>query len=91
MAEDAGVSRKHLTHQFRTWTGLPPSSYARLLRFERALGEIARLPHARDWARIAAGCGYYDQPHFNRDFKAFTGLSPSGYVARLMPNGGVAA
>lgn len=91
MAGEAGVSRKHLTQQFRTWTGLPPSAYGRLLRFERAVDEIKRRPASADWAQIAAGCGYYDQPHFNRDFKAFTGLSPSGFVARLLPDGGVAA
>ncbi|MCC6919980.1 MAG: AraC family transcriptional regulator [Alphaproteobacteria bacterium] len=91
LADDAGVSRKHLTQQFRAWTGLPPSAYARLVRFERAVKEIERAPLATDWAQIAAGCGYYDQPHFNRDFKAFTGLSPTAFVARIIPNGGVAA
>jgi len=91
LADDAGVSRKHLTQQFRLWTGLPPSAYARLVRFERAVKAIERAPSAADWAQVAAGCGYYDQPHFNRDFKAFTGMSPTAFVARMIPNGGVAA
>jgi AraC-like DNA-binding protein len=91
LAEYAGVSRKHLTQQFRVWIGLPPSAYARLLRFERALDELKRRPKSADWAQIAAGCGYYDQPHFNRDFKVFTGLSPTAYVGRLLSNGSAAA
>ncbi|BCW88871.1 hypothetical protein sos41_20150 [Alphaproteobacteria bacterium SO-S41] len=89
LAEDAGVSRKHLTQQFRRWTGLPPSLYARVLRFDRAVEQIRARPTAIDWAQLAGGCGYYDQPHFNRDFRAFTGLTPTAFVAALRPGGGV--
>lgn len=68
LADDHGVSRKHLTRQFTHWTGLAPSAYARVLRFDRAVASIRRQPEAVDWAGVAARCGYYDQPHFNRDF-----------------------
>ncbi|MBZ0293829.1 MAG: helix-turn-helix domain-containing protein, partial [Anaerolineae bacterium] len=33
-----------------------------------------------DWTRIAQQCGYYDQSHFNKDFVAFSGHSPTGYL-----------
>jgi AraC-like DNA-binding protein len=91
MADDAGVSRKHLTRQFAHWTGLPPSAYARVLRFDRAVERIKRAPDLVDWAMLAQDCGYYDQPHFNRDFRGFSGMTPSAYLAAMMPGGGVAA
>jgi AraC-like DNA-binding protein len=91
LAADAGVSRKHLTQQFRHWTGLPPSQYARVLRFERAVARIRARPLGVDWAQVAAACGYYDQPHFNRDFRSFTGLTPTRFLAALQPHGGIVA
>ncbi len=91
LAREAGVSRKHLTATFGDWFGLPPKALARVLRFDAAVKRIRRAPEAVDWARLAAACGYYDQPHFNRDFRAFAGLTPSEYVARLQPTGGVLA
>jgi AraC-like DNA-binding protein len=47
-----------------------------LLRFERA---VERLRRGEELAAIALGCGYYDQAHFNRDFRAYTGTSPAAY------------
>ncbi|MNL74133.1 Helix-turn-helix domain protein [compost metagenome] len=30
-------------------------------------------------AQIALEAGYFDQPHFNKDFKLFTGLTPTEF------------
>jgi AraC-like DNA-binding protein len=37
------------------------------------------------WAAFAAACGYYDQPHFIRDFHALAGSSPGAFLRRLRP------
>jgi AraC-like DNA-binding protein len=36
--------------------------------------------HAVDWTQIAYHFGYYDQAHFSKDFRAFTGHSPTDYL-----------
>jgi AraC-like DNA-binding protein len=39
-----------------------------------------------DLARIAADCGFADQSHLDREFRAFAGTSPSGWIAEEFPN-----
>jgi transcriptional regulator GlxA family with amidase domain len=39
-----------------------------------------------DLAGVAAECGYADQSHLDREFRAFAGTSPSGWIAEEFPN-----
>lgn len=78
VADDIGWSRRHLTAQFQAEFGIKPKEAARVLRFDRA----RRMISAGDtsMADIAATCGYSDQSHLNRDFRALTGTSPRGWL-----------
>jgi len=75
-----GYSHRHFLALFRSAVGLPPRVYSRLLRFQRALGHLQRAP-TPSWLDIALEAGYADQAHFNREFREFTGLSPTQYRA----------
>jgi transcriptional regulator GlxA family with amidase domain len=86
LADELGCSRRHLTAGFRDHVGLPPKRVARILRFGRVLGLLERSG-GRGLGEIAAACGYADQPHLNRDFRAFAGASPGDWLARRMPGG----
>ena len=90
LAVEVGWSRKHLTARFRTELGLPPKAVARVLRFDAAVRAIdgSRRP---SWADIAHRCGYADQAHLNRDFRAFAGTTPGDFLRRRIPEGGVQA
>jgi AraC-like DNA-binding protein len=91
LAGDLGYSRRRLSTLFAEEIGLGPKTFARVIRFERAVGLLGRDDGAR-FAEIAHRCGYYDQAHLNRDFREFAGTSPGEYVGRLLPDaGGVAA
>jgi AraC-like DNA-binding protein len=76
LAEELGWSRRHLAATVREELGMPPKTLARLLRFERA---AERLRRGADLADAALDSGYYDQAHFNRDFRAFAGVTPTAY------------
>jgi AraC-like DNA-binding protein len=73
----SGYSHRGFVVLFSGAVGLTPKRYARVLRFQRALGRAARGEDG--WAGIAADLGYSDQAHFNREFREFTGVTPSRY------------
>jgi AraC-like DNA-binding protein len=90
LARDVGWSRRHLTARFSEEIGLAPKTAARVLRFER-VSSLLRSG-AAGLADAAYACGYADQSHLNREFRALAGTTPGDYAARVMPEGrGVAA
>ena len=60
---------------------------ARLMRFQHVRRQIERDPPR--WAEIAFAAGYADQPHLNREFRELAGTTPSEFIARQMPGGGI--
>jgi AraC-like DNA-binding protein len=73
LAEEVGWSRRHLAARWRRDVGLGPKAVARVMRFERAL---RLLREGRGLAEVAYDCGYTDQPHLNREFRALGGSTP---------------
>ena len=78
LAGELGWSRKRIVARFRDEVGLPPKTFARVLRFERARALAAREARP-DWSRIAAECGYYDQSHLINDFRSISGRTPETF------------
>ena len=79
LCEHIGISQNHLGTQFKRVVGTSAKEVARLYRFEHVLRSIDPTQPI-DLSRIAQQCGYYDQSHFNKDFMAFTGYSPTNYL-----------
>lgn len=78
-AHAIGITPKHLITQFDRFVGLKPKLCERIGKFQ---GVLETIEHRRqvDWAHVALSCGYYDQSHFIKEFKAFSGLNPSRYI-----------
>lgn len=74
-----GMSQKHLITQFRQMVGCTPKELARLYRFAQVLDSIDPIQPV-DWTLIAHQFWYHDQSHFIRDFKDFTGHTPTDYL-----------
>ncbi|MGW0732388.1 helix-turn-helix domain-containing protein [Streptomyces sp. NPDC002851] len=89
LAAHVALSERRLTTLFRAETGLTPKQAARLMRFERAKRRVVAAVSARerlDLARVAADCGYYDHSHLVRDFRQYTGVSPTAWLAEECRN-----
>jgi AraC-like DNA-binding protein len=87
LADELGWSRRHLAARFRDDVGVAPKALARLLRFEHAI-ELLRAAAPPSLTEVAYASGYYDQAHFNRDFRAFAGVAPGELLARRLPDDG---
>jgi len=90
LAAGLEISRKHLGTLFRREIGMAPKTVARLLRFETALSAL-RTGRVRSLAELAYACGYADQSHFNGEFRAMSGQSPTALLRASLPDGSVLA
>lgn len=70
-----GFSARYIQKLFLDYVGLTPKRFFNIRRFNRSL-DLVRTSGA-SLTSIAYECGYYDQAHFIKEFKTFTGLTPS--------------
>lgn len=82
LAELADVSRKHLNRLFLDAVGLAPKAVSRIVRFEAAVS-LASASSKPDWSGIAAECGFADQAHLIREFRALSGSTPLHLVGAV--------
>jgi AraC-like DNA-binding protein len=76
IADRVACSRRQLEREFAEGVGLSPKELSRVARFQNVLRLAARRPGA-SWADLAARCGYSDQAHLVREFKALSGATPT--------------
>lgn len=72
-----GISSRYLQEIFLSCTGLTPKLYSQINRFQNSLVLLGK--GNKSLTAIAYDCGYFDQSHFIREFKSFTGYAPSGF------------
>jgi AraC-like DNA-binding protein len=89
LMDETGWSRRVVTERFRDQLGVSPKAYARVLRFNRAVALMKSDEARRSLAEVAVECGYYDQSHLTRDFRAMAGCSPAVYLAEAEGDPGV--
>jgi AraC-like DNA-binding protein len=78
IALHCNVSSRYLQKIFLEKVGFSPRYYARILRFRQALAML-NTGSKINLTTVGYQTGYFDQPHFIREFKEFTGFSPSHY------------
>jgi AraC-like DNA-binding protein len=74
----AGYSPRHFIALFRASVGLTPKHYYRVKRFTTVLRHLANKD-VGSLADLAASVGYSDQSHMTREFREFSGVTPTQY------------
>jgi AraC-like DNA-binding protein len=73
------ISEKKLERLFNQQVGLSPKSFSRIVRFQQVFRLVSSSTNLTE---LALNAGYFDQAHFIREFRSFTGLSPRQYFSR---------
>jgi AraC-like DNA-binding protein len=84
LSKSYGLSERYLQKLFIDMVGISPSAYFSVYRFNKSLARILSTDHSL--TAIGYDCGYYDQAHFIKEFKKFTGITPFEARASLSPN-----
>ncbi|WP_160710915.1 helix-turn-helix transcriptional regulator [Chitinophaga solisilvae] len=83
IARQHNLSTRYLHKLFMQYTGATPKYFDRLHRFRQSLSLIQQ--QELSLTEIGYEAGYFDQSHFIREFKSFTGLAPHSYAAKSSP------
>ena len=81
VADELGVSERHLRRRFHESVGYGPKTLHRVLRFRSFLGRLDAADGDADLAGLAADCGFADQAHLTRECSRLAGMSPAA-IAR---------
>ncbi|WP_329389331.1 AraC family transcriptional regulator [Streptomyces sp. NBC_01351] len=88
IAAEVGWSQGYLIRRFTEQVGLTPKMSARVLRFHRAVRLLTR--EGASPTQVTAACGFYDQAHLNREFRALAGTTPGRMASARVAEGALA-
>ena len=77
VASSYGISSRYLQKIFFDYSGLSPNLFTKIARFQKSMQLVA--DNYVSLTAIAYQCGYFDQSHFIKDFKFFSGSTPSAF------------
>lgn len=84
LASLLNVSQRYLQKAFLTKIGFSQKQFLRILRFQQILQRLSQR-EISSLTTLAYENDFYDQSHFVREFKAFTGFLPSEFEAKKLP------
>lgn len=76
---ESSLSLRQIERLHVSAVGVPPKYFHRTARFQRVLRSML-LSGSKSYLAAAYDSGYYDQSHFIRDFKYYTGKAPGEYL-----------
>ena len=83
LASQLAITSKSLERKFASLIGKSPKQFIRIIRFQEVMNGLVNH-HPQYLTEFAFNNGYFDQSHFIREFKAFSGYTPREFV-KLCP------
>lgn len=83
LANKMNINRRNIERRFTSVVGMSPKQLSRVIRLQTALKMLEQKKFS-SLTSLAYENGYYDQAHFIKDFKEFTGISPKLFFAENM-------
>jgi transcriptional regulator GlxA family with amidase domain len=80
LADKLNIHRRNLERRFETAVGMSPKQLSRIVRLQSTLKLLEQKKYS-NLTSLAYESGYYDQAHFIKDFREFTGISPKSFFA----------
>ncbi|MGV3630343.1 MAG: DUF6597 domain-containing transcriptional factor [Bacteroidota bacterium] len=80
LSDQLNINRRQLERRFSSAIGLSPKQLSKIIRLQATLKMLDR-GQFENLTDLAYGNGYFDQAHFIKDFKEFTGMSPKQFYA----------
>ncbi len=77
--QDLRISERSFERKFMQHVGVSPKQFLRIRQFRAALDQMCQ-GRFHTLSEVAYDNGYADHSHFTRVFRAFTGLTPTGYL-----------
>lgn len=93
-----GYTERYLNKKIHEDFGMNPKSLIRYIRFQKSVSNLIETIHSANcvnsvnyvgsvnYVDTALELGYFDQSHFIKEFKQFTGLTPRSYIDNLLLN-----
>jgi AraC-like DNA-binding protein len=78
LRELTGLSVKQFERRFKAIAGFPPKYYSRITRFQGTKRKYASGKF-KTLSELSHACDYYDQSHFIREFKEFSGMQANHF------------
>lgn len=78
LSDSLQINRRKLERKFSTVIGLSPKQLSKIIRLQATLKTLS-AQNAANLTTVAYEGNYYDQAHFIKDFKEFTGVSPKQF------------
>ena len=75
-----GVNIKYLERLFFKYTGVSPKVFSRITRFQRISREMLYYRNYNNLTELAYDGEYYDQTHFIKEFRKFSGVTPGKFL-----------
>lgn len=80
LSDKMKINRRQLERKFSSAIGLSPKQLSKVIRLQKTLKMLTQN-NTGNLTDIAYENGYFDQAHFIKDFKEFTGVSPKAFYS----------